>query len=290
MTEAPLAQALLTQAQANQPMPDYMLLPWLEMPQAAQTWFLYIAAALAALTLLAGLWRSIAEQSPAPFYYCVGGALTCFLEGIFTRLLDATHAQGGQQIAFESLGQLVPWHAVLSYTFYFGVAYLTLVPAFRERRYGAGKIWLILVSIAVSAWIYEVPMIHLGLWSYYGEQPFQPYGMQPIYWSFASMAMLIVPTALIARYEAMLEGWRKILIVPLAPIGAMAAAAGTCWPIWAALNSPASAELKTFAAALTIAFSLFVAWLAIPLVARRTAEVPQGTAGSPGLAPALPYP
>ena len=80
--------------------------------------------------------------------------------------------------------------------------------------------------------------------------------------------MLVVPTTLIARCEDMLHGWRKVLIMPLAPIGAMAGAAGTCWPIWAALNSPASYGVKYVAATLTIVFSVLVAWLAIPLVAK----------------------
>ncbi len=251
-----------------QPMPDYMLVALYRMPLGAQTWMLYIFTALAVLTLLLSLYRCRVERSWAPLLYCLGGALTCFLEPILTRMLDATHAQIGQQVAFEALGQLVPWHAAISYTFYFGLAYLFLVPAFKERRYTANTIWLILVGITAAAWIYEVPLIRIGLWTYYGEQPYQIFGAQPLYWSVASMAMLLVPTVLIARLEGMLVGWRKILILPMAPMGAIGGAAAACWPIWFALNSPYGNAVKYFAATLTIGFAILIAWLAVPLVAR----------------------
>jgi hypothetical protein len=254
---------------AYQKMPDYMLVPEYQMPLTAQTWMLYIFTALALVTLVWSLYQANREKSPTPIYYCIGGALTCFLEPILTRLLDATHAQIGQQVAYEALGQLVPWHAAISYTFYFGMAYLVLVPAFKQRRFTAKTIWLILIAITVSAWVYEAPLIHLGLWTYYGEQPYQPIaGLQPIYWSAASMAMLLVPTVLIARLEDRLTGWRKFLIMPLAPIGAFGAVAGCCWPIWFALNSPYGGGVKFFAATLTILFAIFIAWLSIPFIAK----------------------
>lgn len=252
-----------------QTMPEYMSVPLLQMPANAQMWYLYAASILSALTLVWALYRSKAEKSMTPLLYCLGGGLTCFLEALLTRLLDATHAQQGQIVMYESLGQLVPWHAAISYTFYFGLTYLILIPWFKQRRFSERAIWGILLAVTASAWIYEVPLTLAGLWSYYGEQPYQIANLQPFYWSFASMAMLIVPTTLIARYEELLHGWRKILIVPLAPIGAIAGAAGACWPIWLALNSTASYELKVFAATLTILFSLLIAWLAIPLVSKK---------------------
>lgn len=251
-----------------QAMPDYMQVPLLQMPLTAQTWMLYIFSALFVVTFAIGLTVSIRSRSPNALLYCVGGALTCFLEPILITMLDAVHAQVGQVVAFESLGKPIPWHAAISYTFYFGLTYIFLIPAFKERRYTVRQAWLVLVGLTASAWIYEIPLTRIGLWAYYGDQPYQLLNLQPFYWSIASMAMLVVPTALIARHEDSLHGWRKLLIVPMAPIAAMGAAAGVCWPIWAALNSPASDGVKFFAATLTIAFSLLVAWLTIPHVTK----------------------
>jgi hypothetical protein len=262
-----------------QTLPDYMRVPLYEMPLGAQTWMLYIFSVLAVVTLVWSLYRSKVEHSIAPLFYCIGGASTCVLEPMFTRLLDATHAQVGQQVAFEALGQLVPWHAAISYIFYFGFAYLYLIPAFKERRYSARTIWTILAVVIVSAWLYEVPLILIGLWKYYGEQPFQIFGVQPFYWAIASGVMLLVPTALIALFSPRLQGWRSILIVPLAPMGSVAAAAATCWPIWFALNSPYGMGLKYVCATLTIALSILVAWLVIPLVARPEPEKIRTLAG-----------
>ncbi|MET0985846.1 MAG: hypothetical protein ABW034_10610, partial [Steroidobacteraceae bacterium] len=241
-----------------QTLPDYMSVPLYQMPLTAQTVMLYVFSVLGVVTLLWSLYRSKVEQSLAPLMYCIGGAITCFLEPIFTRLLDATHAQIGQQVAYEALGQVVPWHAAISYTFYFGFAYLYLIPAFKEKRYTARAIWIIVVAVTASAWLYEVPLIRIGLWKYYGEQPYQIFGVQPFYWSAASGAMLLVPTALIALFAHRLQGWRSTLIVPLASIGAMGTAAGTCWPIWFALNSPYGYGFKVVCATLTILFSILV--------------------------------
>lgn len=251
-----------------QGMPEYMSVPLYEMPLGAQHVMLYVFSGLAVVTLLWALYRCNVEHSLAPLMYCLGGAITCLLEPILTRLLDATHAQIGQQVAYESLGQLVPWHAAISYTFYFGLAYLYLVPAFIAKRFSARTVWIILIAVTAGAWLYEVPLIRIGLWKYYGAQPYQIFEVQPFYWSAASGAMVLGATALIALSASRLRGWRTILILPLASMGAMATAAGTCWPIWFALNSPYGMGVKYFCATLTIAFSLLVGWLIIPLVSK----------------------
>jgi hypothetical protein len=244
------------------------------MPQSAQTWLFYVFTALSIVTVLIGVFQANRRRSLVPIYYCVGAAMTCFIEPILTRMLHATHAQIGQHVAFESLGERVPWHAAVSYTFYFGLAYLTLVPAFKQRRYTARTVWMILLAIVIVAWLYEAPIVRIGVWVYYGFQPYQPFGLQPLYWSAATAAMLIVPAALIARLEDDLHGWQKALVIPLAPIGAMGAAAGTCWPIWIALNSGAGESVKYGAATLTIAFSVLVSWLSIRLIAKPDPQVP----------------
>ena len=89
-----------------QDMPEYMKVPLVQMPLTAQTWMLYVFSVLALLTVAWALYRCRVQGSWTPLFYCVGGALTCFLEPIFTRLLDATHAQIGQQVAYEGLGSL----------------------------------------------------------------------------------------------------------------------------------------------------------------------------------------
>jgi len=252
-----------------QEIPDYLRVPLLQMNATAQLWSLYGFSALAILTVVWALYRSKVEGTISPLLYAIGGGLTCFLEPILARLGHATHAQIGQNSAYESLGLLIPWHAEVSYTFYFGLAYILLIPAFKARRFTPRKIWLILVAIVVSAWVYEAPLISIGLWSYYGGQPYQPFGLMPIWWSAASAAMLIVPTTLIARFDEQLLGWRKIFIIALAPMGAMGGAAAVCWPIWVTLNSRAGVGLQYFAATLTIAFTCLTVWFAIPLVAKR---------------------
>ena len=251
-----------------QDIPDYFRTPYLQMPLVAQTWALYVFSSLAIATLVWGIVRARIERSLAPVYYVLGGALTCFLEPILARLGHATHAQAGQITAFEGLGLLVPWHAAVSYTFYFGAAYLLLVPAFRDRRYSPKQIWAILGSITVSAWVFEAPLVHIGLWSYFGDQPYQPFHLQPIWWSAGSAVMLLVPIMLIARLGDRLQGWRQALIIPLAPMGAMAGASACCWPVWVALSSPAGEVVRYAAATLTILFAVLIVWISEPFITR----------------------
>jgi hypothetical protein len=110
--------------------------------------------------------------------------------------------------------------------------------------------------------------VSIGLWQYYGEQPFQPFGLMPIWWTAASAAMLIVPTTLIARCDHRLQGWKKIFIVPMTAMGSVAGAAAVCWPTWLALNSPAWPLLQYLAASLTIALTCLTVWLVIPLISK----------------------
>ena len=255
-----------------QPMPDYLQIPQYQMPLAAQAWALWIFGALAVLTLLWAAWRSRVEGSITPLLYAIGGGITCVLEPILARMSDAAHAQVGQITAYEAWGLTIPWHAAISYTFYFGLAYILLIPPFRDRTYTARKIWLILVAIIVSAWLYEAPLIRIGFWHYYGDQPWQFFDLMPVWWTVASAAMLLVPTTLIARFDALLTGWRKLIVVLLAPMGSVAGAAAVCWPIWLALNSPASDLVQWLAATLSIGLSILTVWLIIPLIARPETE------------------
>jgi hypothetical protein len=249
-----------------QAIPEYLEVPVYQMPLQAQEIALYAFSALLAMTFVLAIRFSLKERSATPLLCCVGGAISCVMEPLLCTMVDATHAQVGQFVMFESRGLLIPWHAALSYAFYFGLSYLFLVPAFRDRRYSAGKIWTILGVLIVSAWAYEAPIVKIGLWDYYGDQPYQPFGVMPIWWSVASGAMLIIPTTLIARFDTQLIGWRKLLIVPLAPMGAFGAASAVCWPVWIALNSPYGEGVKLAAATVTILLSFLAVWFVMPFI------------------------
>lgn len=64
----------------------------------------------------------------------------------------------------------MPLKAQMWALYVFGIlAVLTLEwAAFRDRVFTSRQVWMILLAIVVSAWIYEAPLTTIGFRDYYG--------------------------------------------------------------------------------------------------------------------------
>jgi hypothetical protein len=135
-------------------------------------------------------------------------------------------------VAFTTLSP-VPWWGLFVYTTFFGA-----VPYFALRSMQRGGMtvrstWIWFAAFFLIDALIEQPIIHSGLYHYYGDPPFLLFGF-PLYWMFINAG------------GPMLAATRAAASLTIA-LG---------WPIFSALNAQAARPVMWAAASLTMALGL----------------------------------
>ena len=204
--------------------------------------------------VLYALRDTIKHRSPLALMLLLGGAICYLNEPIVDVLGLVWHPRPNQWIALETFGPVPLWGLGI-YIVFFGGMTLAL---YRQAQRGITRkaFWIGVLAFFIVDIAAELPLIHLGLYRYYGEPPYMFMGL-PMYWLFINTPGPLIDVALLLRAPGFFKGWR-MLLVPILPMttDAMGSIASG-WPIFSALNTPdASAATKWLAATLTIIIGL----------------------------------
>jgi hypothetical protein len=222
-------------------------------------------------------------------------ALACLAGGVVANLIEAEldnlgllwFARNNHLIAFHEFGRYMPLYVVLGYGFYFGAITFFTVDALRRGR-GARFLWGIYAFGWVFDCILETTGSAVGLYRYYGPQPFNLWGI-PLWWMFVNPALPIAAGGLFHVMRSRLTGLRALGIVGLLPMCYGATYGALAWPIFVALNTRVGTLVIWIAGAVTAAFCVAYVWLiaaGLDWYGRQTgatavAPVPAGRAESP---------
>ncbi|HEX5784946.1 MAG TPA: hypothetical protein VFY35_09490 [Burkholderiaceae bacterium] len=190
-------------------------------------------------------WRQ--TGSAVGFWLLLGGTLCTLNEPIVDVVGKVWFPTFGNTPLLTAWGVSIPIYMLPVYCWYVGgqafLSYrmcqqgLTLPGLYRRYATFAG------VNVLL-----EVPPIVLGMYSYYGHQPFVLLGF-PVWWTFCNALMPMVMGGLVYRLEPLLHGWRQVLIVPLAWMVAAAVNGAVGAPTWLALNLTGTTPWLTHLAA-----------------------------------------
>lgn len=224
-----------------------------ETPQWIATVSLWV---LVAVCVIYSLWAWRRSGTPLALLLTLGGAISYLNEPIDDVLGLLWHPHPGQWVALHTFGPAPMWGLGI-YTIFFGtMTYVMLQQA--QRGLTRRQLWQGIGVFFVVDLLCELPLLHYGLYVYYGNPPMVVLGF-PLYWLFINIGGPLMAVAVLQRAPQLFSGWR-MLVVPLLPMTADAAgsiAAG--WPIFSALNTPdASTGLKYAAALLSIGLGLFI--------------------------------
>lgn len=204
--------------------------------------------------------------------FLLGGLLAGVLEPMLDYLGLLWFAADNVAIAVETFHRHVPLYVVLGYSFYFGgfsyVAYRAMVAGKSLRWF-----WAFFVFDWLADWALQATGAALGLYQYYGPQPWMLFDV-PAWWFTIDSAMPVIAGGVVYLMRDFLIGWRALLIIPLIPAcyAGLNAAAG--WPIFSALNSDPSTAVVWLAGTATMALALLYRWLMLLAVVRAPAPVP----------------
>jgi len=224
--------------------------PGLVFPQTPQLYATVIMSTMVAAFVVYALLQWYKSRSPLAPLLLLGGALSYLNEPIVDVLGLCWHPRPGQWVALQTFGPAPLWGLGIYTVFYGGMTYLMLQQAQRgitRRQFWIGVLAFFIVDIAC-----ELPLIGMGLYHYYGEPPFNFFGL-PAYWLFINTLGPLMTVALLLRARAYFGGWRMLLIALLPMTTDAAGSIASGWPIFSALNTPeATMALKVIAALSTV--------------------------------------
>jgi len=234
----------------------------LVMPQDAQLWMNVISWGLVAVVLVFALqyWRK--HGSSIGIWLLLGGALVTLNEPIVDVLGKVWFPAIGSWVVVKAWGVSIPVHMVPVYAWFVGGQAFLTYTFYRKGITQRGVFTLFAIYAVVDIFL-EVPGLYLlkdPMYAYYGDHPLV-FMKFPLWWCFCNGLMPMMIAAVVFKFDAALQGIRRVLVIPLCWMVACATNALTVAPIWLALNAEGgSMELSLLAAAVSFGMTLMVCY------------------------------
>jgi hypothetical protein len=260
-----------------------------EMNAVGQTIFTIGVAAVwvVAIALAVRYWRR--HQSIVPLLLLAGGTVCIVFEPIVDVLGMCFFPRHNQWVGIEIIGRPIPLFMYPVYSWFVGGQAILVWHLLRKglNRRQFWNVWFAIMAVDV---LLETPGILMHVYTYYGSQPFNPWGL-PLWWPPVNATMPIVAGYLVYRTAPLLQGWKALLILALLPMADGVANAATAWPVWLTLNTRLGMAATYPAAILTFGLGAVVLWvvtLGLPAAAPApTPEAAPNGAGAPRPTPEM---
>lgn len=232
--------------------------------------FFFIAGA--AVVLFALPWAikaAVRSRNYVPLLVMASGLICSLLEPMLD-LLGHLHWANNLIPAFTNFGITVPALIPLCYVAFLGLEAYFCYFVIRNGARPHHFVMLLGLGILTDA-VMETIGINLGVYEYYGVQPFMLFGF-PYWWGFINGASFVTIGAILAFAVPRLQGAWKLLILFSAPFGMMVVYFGVGWVHILAHNSTMATWLRWVFCAVMMA--MMVGWMLIlaKLVGRKADE------------------
>lgn len=232
------------------------------MPMGYQALFTILFALIAAGFWVHAVRVAKNERDLMPIWLMLGGTLCVMAEPIVDVLGMCWFPVEGQWTYYETFGRKIPLMVGLAYMFYFGGLSYVTVRQF-ERGMSAVQVWKWYLILTVLEWTIEPIPIVLGMWMYYGEQPFTLFGF-PMWWPPVNAVGAFTIAVVIYHMRRNLPGLPGIVYVPMVVSADLVGNAFVAWPVWTALHTTQGTVVTSIAGVVTLALCA----LAVHIIAK----------------------
>jgi len=228
------------------------------MPELGQALFTYgqIPPLCVCIYMAFKYWQ--AKKSPLLFYILIAGGLATLLEPIVDVLGLVWFPGEGSWGVFRSFNRVIPVYLFLAYAWYIGgqamYAYKRMEQGITTR-----ELWQLYGIYAFLNFVIELPGLYLGAYTYYGQKPFEVFGM-PAWWAVCNPLTAITLAAIIYKFKPILVGWKLPVIMVLGPVTDGLVNGALNWPVALALNSGSSMWVPQVASVITLCLGLMWNW------------------------------
>ena len=246
----------------------------------AQGFFTAFLAAPLIVLRAVGLRNQIRKRDPLLLLFLAGGLVTCVFEPMIDILGMCYFPAKGQWTVFTIYDRPIPFFIPIVYAFFVGgLGYVCY--RFFSRGVTVGRVWRLWTVLFLMTTLVETPGIVAGVYRYYGEQPFNFWGL-PLWWSVVNAFIPLAAGAFVFYFKPWLTGWRIIGVIAIVPMTDGFGYGGIAWPVFSALNS-AHGYVATYPAAILMTgLVAFALWLICKLLGQmiKSSEVEPHPAGS----------
>lgn len=264
-----MIQTLLSQAPPSYPVPPADL-------SAPHVWSLAFTVICVVFWSLAFIWvlRLALRGEKLGLVFLVGGLCMGLLEPYLDYLGLLWFATDNVAVTVNVFARHIPLYVVLGYSFFFGLQAYVI---FRAILLGKGAKFFV-YAYALS-WLFDAALqitgAQLGLYRYYGQQPFLFFGA-PAWWYTIDASMQLVAGLVLFLLRHRLVGWGQLLVIPVLPALYAGLNGGLGWPTFTSLNSNFNAQLNGngsvglvyLGGTLTVALTALLVWLVIAEIGR----------------------
>lgn len=185
----------------------------------AEIAFFFIAGAAVVILALPWAVSAVAKHRNWMPFIVIGGGLICSLEEAMLDMLGHLHWAPNLQMAYTNFGVSVPMLIPLCYVAFLGLmsyfCYFVIRNGAKLRHY-----FMLLAMGGILDAVMETIGINLGVYKYYGFQPYEILNF-PYWWAFINSASFVTVGAILAYFTPRLRGWRKLALL-MAPSYGMA--------------------------------------------------------------------
>jgi hypothetical protein len=231
---------------------------------------LIVLVAVALLLAAHCAWHAVRSRSVLPLAAIAGGVIALPIEAFWDVNVQFTFATNSHPIALTEFGRQVPLYLAFIYPAFIGWGSFLGYRLIRMRA-TTGRLLALPACFFLGDAVIEIAGIRLGLWGYYGRQPFAIAGW-PILFGALNGTIPLLGGALLAVLESRVVGWRRTLLVLAVPTAYVGTYAIAGWPMWGALNASVPRVVDWLAGAAGIAICTFAVQLVAEAIgARRVA-------------------
>ena len=240
-----------------------------------------------AIVLAIRYWRR--EGTPIALLFLVGGTICILFEPIVDVLGQVLFPRENQWIGLETFGRPIPIFMYPVYSWFVG-GQAFLVWYLLRRGMTRGQLWKFWLTVMAVNVVLETPGILMDVYTYYGAQPFNPWGL-PLWWPPVNSTMPIVAGYAVYRMTPHLTGWKVLAVIPMVPMADGAANGAIAWPVWTALNTNLGMVATYPAAVAVFGLAALAVWIMgtglpadVPAVAPTTIPEPALTGQAEAMA------
>jgi hypothetical protein len=195
-----------------------------------------------------------------PLFILVGGGAACITECLWDVLDCVWYPQIGPAPIYRLFNISVPLWVVGGYSLYIGAQGYWVYNQIANRTLTVRKFWLFYLFAWASDVILELPNLQLGVYAYYGPQPFNFFGF-PLWQAMGNAMAPVFIGAVIYYWRDVFTRFGGLLSLIVPAVAMVAALSVVGWPIWVALHSGAGYAATYPAGALSLLLSLAIGYL-----------------------------
>ncbi len=198
-------------------------------------WAIVLLGAIGAVGLAWALREVITKRDFMPLCLSLGSVAIVIPE-VFVDIVGMVYyPTSDSDHAFDLFGRQMGWFILAGW---FGAgAFGAMMLKQLLTRPTAKQVWILLGVTAISYTIFEELLVGSGgIYHYYGNQPMWWHNL-PLWWTPCNtLGAALLPALFAYRYQAILKGWRAILMILVVPTGVSAGYALIAMPGWIVVN------------------------------------------------------